>query len=72
MILKTPRRLHLLKTATWRVSASLTTFIISWIVTGQLTVGLTIGIVDAAVKTFLYYGHERAWFRYAQGHPLQE
>jgi uncharacterized membrane protein len=51
----------LLKTMTWRVTASLTTFIIAWILTGDLFVGASIGSIEAIVKIFLYYYHERIW-----------
>ncbi|PSO43402.1 hypothetical protein BRC19_00870 [Candidatus Saccharibacteria bacterium QS_5_54_17] len=72
MLLKNPRRIHLAKTLTWRVSATVATFLISWAVTGELIIGVTIGIADVALKTVLYYLHERAWFRYAQDHSVQE
>ena len=49
------------KTLTWRVTASLTTFIIAWVLTGDLLIGATIGSVEAIAKIFLYYFHERIW-----------
>jgi uncharacterized membrane protein len=55
------KRQHLAKTISWRIIASLTTFIIAWILTGNLGVGAAIGGTEAVVKMFLYYGHERAW-----------
>ena len=51
----------LIKTMTWRVTASLTTFIIAWILTGDLLIGVSIGSVEAIAKIFLYYYHERIW-----------
>ena len=51
----------LVKTMTWRVTASLTTFLIAWILTGDLLIGLSIGSIEAIVKIFLYYYHERIW-----------
>lgn len=56
-----PRR-HLAKAITWRIIASLTTFIIGWIVTGSLDFGMAIGAADVIVKIVLYYLHERAWY----------
>ena len=47
------------KTLTWRITASLTTFIIAWILTGDLLIGISIGSIEAIVKIFLYYFHER-------------
>jgi len=55
------RRYSLYKTLSWRVVASLATFFIAWGVTGELRAGLAIGGVDAAIKTIIYYYHERAW-----------
>ena len=49
------------KTLTWRVTASLTTFIIAWILTGDLLMGISIGSIEAIAKIFLYYFHERFW-----------
>ena len=51
----------LAKTMTWRITASLTTFIIAWILTGDLVIGAYIGSIDAIAKMFLYYFHERIW-----------
>ena len=51
----------LAKTMTWRITASLTTFIIAWILTGDLFIGASIGSIEAIAKIFLYYFHERIW-----------
>ena len=49
------------KTLTWRVTASLTTFIIAWILTGDFLIGVSIGGIEAITKILLYYFHERIW-----------
>ena len=49
------------KTITWRITASLTTFLIAWILTGDILVGASIGSIEAMAKIFLYYLHERIW-----------
>ena len=49
------------KTMTWRVTASLTTFLIAWMLTGDLLIGASIGSIEGIVKIFLYYFHERIW-----------
>ena len=51
----------LIKTMTWRVTASLTTFLIAWMLTGDLLIGVSIGCIEAIAKIFLYYYHERIW-----------
>ena len=49
------------KTITWRITASLTTFLIAWMLTGDLLIGASIGTIEAITKIFLYYFHERVW-----------
>jgi uncharacterized membrane protein len=56
-----PRR-HLAKAITWRIIASLTTFLIGWMVTGDLNFGMAIGAADVIIKIALYYFHERLWY----------
>ena len=56
-----PRR-HLAKAITWRIVASLTTFVIGWVVTGDLNFGMAIGAADVLIKIALYYFHERLWY----------
>ena len=51
----------IIKTLTWRVTASLTTFVIAWLLTGDLLIGISIGSIEAVAKIFLYYFHERIW-----------
>ena len=51
----------IVKTLSWRVTASLTTFIIAWALTGDLLIGVSIGSIEAIAKIFLYYFHERIW-----------
>ena len=51
----------IIKTLTWRVTASLTTFVIAWVLTGNLLMGISIGSIEAVAKIFLYYFHERIW-----------
>ena len=42
----------IVKTLTWRITASLTTFIIAWILTGDLLIGLSIGSIEAIAILF--------------------
>ena len=55
------RKRTIVKTLTWRITASLTTFIIAWVLTGDFLIGVSIGSVEAIAKIFLYYFHERIW-----------
>ena len=57
---------HLAKTVTWRVVGTVDTILLGWLVSGDATVGLTIGGLEMVTKMILYYLHERAWFRYGR------
>jgi uncharacterized membrane protein len=57
------RKRHILKTITWRIVGTLDTIIIGWAISGDPTVGLSIGGVEMISKMVLYYLHERAWYR---------
>lgn len=60
------KRRHILKTITWRIIGTLDTMILSWIITGNWKFGVAIGGVELITKMFLYYLHERAWYRYSK------
>ena len=54
-------KIILLKTLSWRVVGTLDTLLLSWLITGNLAVGIQISIADFVVKTLLYYLHEKLW-----------
>ena len=49
------------KSISWRAIGTLDTFIISWIITGTLTLAFSIGVVELVTKMVLYFFHERIW-----------
>jgi uncharacterized membrane protein len=51
----------LIKTITWRLTGSLSTFIISYLISGNLMVAGSIALVQITANTILYYLHERIW-----------
>ena len=55
------------KTISWRLIGTLDTIIISWIITGELTMALSIGSIELVSKMLLYFFHERAWIRIKWG-----
>ncbi|MBR9861697.1 DUF2061 domain-containing protein [bacterium] len=59
--LKAEKR-HIAKAITWRITGTIDTIILSWILTGDPWVGLKIGIAEVITKMTLYYFHERVWF----------
>ena len=58
------RRKSFFKTISWRIVASLDTLLISWLITGSLSVASTIMSFEVVTKMFLYYFHERVWSRF--------
>ena len=57
------KKRHIAKTFTWRITATFTTMIIAWIVSGDPMTGLTVGGVEFFIKMPVYYLHERAWYK---------
>ena len=52
---------HLAKTITWRFIGTLDTILLSWIITGDPSMGVQIGAAELITKMVLYYLHERFW-----------
>jgi uncharacterized membrane protein len=50
-----------MKAISWRIVGTIDTMIISYIITGKLTMAVTIGGVEVFTKVLLYYLHERVW-----------
>jgi uncharacterized membrane protein len=63
---KKSRIRHIAKTITWRLIASLTTFILAYIFTQDITKSLWLMGIEMVLKLLLYYYHERAWFKYSK------
>jgi uncharacterized membrane protein len=53
----------LVKAVSWRLTGSLDTMIISFLITGHLRWALTISGVELFTKVGLFYAHERVWER---------
>jgi uncharacterized membrane protein len=49
------------KSLSWRTMGTLDTILISWIVTGELTLAFSIGSIELVTKMVLYFFHERVW-----------
>ena len=54
---------HFSKTVTWRFIGTIDTMVLSWFISGDLTIGLKIGGFELISKIVLYYLHERIWFK---------
>jgi uncharacterized membrane protein len=51
----------LVKTLTWRVTGSTSTFTIAYMVTGSFGISSLVAVVQMCVNTVLYWIHERVW-----------
>ena len=51
----------IIKSVSWRIVGTVDTMIISYYITGKVTIALSIGSVEVITKTILYYFHERLW-----------
>lgn len=62
--MKVSYKRHIAKTITWRIVGTIDTILLSWLITGDLAVGLTIGGVEVMTKMILYFAHERIWYKW--------
>jgi uncharacterized membrane protein len=51
----------IMKSVSWRIVGTIDTMIISYFITGRVTVAISIGSIEVFTKTVLYYFHERLW-----------
>tara|TARA_R110000868_G_scaffold70445_5_gene206962 strand:- start:1814 stop:2077 length:264 start_codon:yes stop_codon:yes gene_type:complete len=49
------------KSVSWRIIGTLDTILISWLITGELSLAFSIGSVELVTKMVLYFFHERFW-----------
>jgi len=61
------RKRSIAKAVTWRITASLISAVIVYIIVGELTIAAAVGGIDIVVKMLFYYGHERLWNRLSFG-----
>jgi len=62
----------LAKAISWRVTGTVDTIVISFLVTGQVKLAFTIGFVELFTKVALYYVHERAWNKLSFGRAKED
>ena len=60
------RKRHIIKTITWRVIASGTTFLLAWLFFHDdekaIEKATGIAVAESAIKMVFYYFHERVWY----------
>ncbi len=57
----------LVKAVSWRITGSVDTLVISYLITGKMKYALTISGVELFTKIGLYYVHERVWEKLSFG-----
>lgn len=55
------KKRSIMKTISWRVIATTDTFLIAWLLTRSIEIGLGIVSIELMTKMLLYYIHERGW-----------
>jgi len=55
------KRKSFIKAISWRIIAIIITIIVSFIITGEVLIATSIGLLDSLIKIFAYYYHERIW-----------
>jgi uncharacterized membrane protein len=54
---------HIAKTVSWRVIGTIDTMVLGFLITGDLTMALSIGGLEVFTKMILYFLHERIWYK---------
>ena len=57
----------IVKAISWRLTGSIDTFVVSYLITGKAVVALSISGVEVFTKIGLFYFHERLWNRWSFG-----
>lgn len=55
---------HIAKTISYRLASTSIGFLVLWLVTGSVKVGAAFGGIELLFKPFIYFCHERIWYRY--------
>ena len=71
MSLDTPVR-SLAKAVSWRITGSVDTFLISWLITGEPKLAAGITLVELLTKISLYWLHERVWLKVKWGQNVSK
>jgi len=53
----------ILKGITWRLGGTTVTFVVAWLITGNINIAAKIGVIETVMKIGVFYIHERVWNR---------
>lgn len=61
------KKRHIAKTITWRIIASVTTFILAYVFFKEdpeaVSKATGVAVAESVIKMLLYYFHERFWYK---------
>lgn len=69
-MIKEQKRRTVTKAVSYRAGATIATFSIALIFTGNLELATTIGLTDTVVKFMLFYVNERIWIKINWGYSF--
>ena len=55
---------HIVKTISYRILSTTIGFITMWGISGSIKVGAAFGVAELIFKPFLYFIHERFWYKW--------
>jgi uncharacterized membrane protein len=55
---------HIAKTISWRIIGTIDTMILAGLISGNWKIGLSVGGAEVLTKMFLYFLHERVWYKW--------
>jgi len=58
---------YIFKTITYKTLSVIITILAGWVLTGNMAIGLSLGMVEITIKLFIYWLHELAWHKIDYG-----
>ena len=58
------KKRHIYKTVSWRLIATIDSLVICLLITGNPFLGIKIGLWETINKSFLYFLHEKIWYKF--------
>jgi uncharacterized membrane protein len=55
---------HIAKTISYRILSTTIGFITMWGISGSIKIGAAFGVAELIFKPFLYFVHERLWYKW--------
>ena len=62
--MKVDLKRHILKTITYRILGTLTTFITAYLLGASLEISSLLSLGELVLKPIIYFIHERFWFKF--------